>query len=312
MNDIQTQLMAYGELPLNIARGADRGDWEGQISPVPGSELSKLWNDPSSYPVGLIELNTDVLSEIFDGGRELSHVFENEFGLVIDNVQMNIVRDKRLGQRVMFTGTRQFESGYRRYQLTDSELRIHAGTQPGDDDSMVYRPFMDSQGKINWQLMRRVVTITEHHVPVPDTVPAYLNYLYKNLERTIEESLEADEYGELVGEDVDCNVEDVTEAFLDPALQHHPLGVYNFIPTDPSLIGWFLSIKAAIDNGALNYQDKGVEAVLEVVGQWGSQFAELSEPFVQQAMRSNPTLAREIAKQDREGSPMDEDEDEEQ
>lgn len=309
MNDIQNQLMAYGELPLNIARGTDRGNWEGRISPVPGSELTKLWDDLTSYPVGLLELDTDTLNAIFAGGRELSHVYRNEFGHVIDNVQMNVVRDRRLGQRVIFDGTRQFELGYRKYQLSDTELRVFEGTQPGDDDSLLFRPFMDKDGKIEWQLMRRVVKVTHRHIPVADTVPAYLNYLFKNLERAVVEGLNFDDDGELV-EDDDWALIDVQAEFIDAALQHHPLGVYNFIPTDRELISWFLSVKAAIAAGALDHS-KGVDEVIAAVKQMGEQFAELTEPFVQQAIRNNPTLAREIAKQDEEGSPDDEDEEDE-
>ena len=311
MNDIQNQLMAYGDLPLNIARGTDRGDWDRRISPVPGSELTKLWDDPTSYPVGLLELDTDTLNAIFAGGRELSHVYRNEFGHVIDDVQMNVVRDRRLGQRVIFDGTRQFELGYRKYQLSDTELRVFEGTQPGDDDSLLFRPFMDKAGKIQWQLMRRVVKVTHRHVPVDDTVPAYLNYLFKNLERAIGEGLNTDEYGELVDVEADWNVDQVQEVFIDAALQHHPLGVYNFIPTDRNLIGWFLSTKAAIAAGVLDHSGKDMDEVIAAVKRMGEQFAELTEPFVQQAIRDNPILAREIAKQDEEGSPDDEDEEEE-
>lgn len=311
MKDIQNQLMNYGDLPLNIARGTDRDGWEGRISPVPDSELSKLWGDPSTYPVGLIELGTDTLATIFAGGRELSHVFENEHGVVIDVVQMNVIRDRQLGRRVYFSGVRQFEYGWRRYQLTDTELLVFEGSQPGDKDEMLYRPFLDTDGKTHWQLLKRTVKVIERPAPDPNLAPAYLNYLYKNIEKAITKALKLDEHGSFVGDDIIDDPQEVTEAFTEAALQNHPLGAYNHIPTDTVMITWFRSTQLLIAAGGMDHTDKGVDAVVHMAAQLGEQFAELAEPFVQQAMRNNPVLARDIAKQDEEGSPDDEDEDEE-
>ncbi|QVD49219.1 hypothetical protein LUCX_149 [Xanthomonas phage vB_XciM_LucasX] len=315
MNNINDQLVEYLSHPLNI--GVARAPFSDMVCTVPGSELDKLWDHPTGYPVGLLELSYNELTAIFFTGqvfgnnnRSLCHVSQGENGRVEDHVSCDVRSDKREGMKVSFRVTRRLEQGWCNYGLSARQLVVEEANRTSLKNRMTFRPFMDKEGKPQWQLMRREILQIESYPPAEDTVPAYLNYLYKNLERTIGDALKVNEDGYLVETGVDgeiqCWWEDVVAEMIETGLQHHPLGVYNYIPTDPSLIDWFFEVKAQAANGAFDHTTSSIETVSKRIADVGTRFAELTEPFVQKAARENRALAREIKQQDEHGSPLDE------